>query len=192
MTRGRLLALAIALAIVAAPGLARAQAAWLRERIDVEWVVGVGGWRASLGDDLRAPGFDALAGGGELVLGLDIGAGLGVVASGRVLAGSAGRGSSNVGSSGTYLEALGGIALQARLGRARLRAGPAAGLVTWSGDRATLLGGFVAGSIDLFALGGGRLSTTVDLRLDIDVDLGAKTVLPDQSLALALGLGLRY
>jgi hypothetical protein len=185
MTRGRLLAFAIALAIGFVPGLARAQAAWLRERIDVEWVVGVGGWRASLGDDLRAPGFDALAGGGELVLGLDIGAGLGVVGSGRVLAGSAGGG-------GTYFEALGGVALQARLGRARVRVGPAAGQANWRGDRATLLGGFVAASIDLFALGSGRLSTTVDLRLDIDVDVGARTVLPDQSLALALGLGLRY
>jgi hypothetical protein len=184
--QARRLALAIALAIAFVPVPARAQAAWLRERIDAEWVVGVGGWRVSLGDDQRAPGFDAIAGGGELVVGLDIGAGLGVVGSGRVLAGKAGD------SASTYFEALGGVALQARLGRARVRVGPSAGLVSWSGDTATLLGGFVAGSIDLFSLGGGRLSTTIDLRMDLDFDLGAKSALPDESLALALGLGLRY
>jgi hypothetical protein len=179
-------ALAVALLLLLAPALARAQAAWLRERIDAEWVVGVGGWRTSLGDDLRAPGFDAIAGGGELVLGLDIGAGLGIIGSGRVLAGKAGD------STTTYFEALGGVALQARLGRARVRVGPAAGMVTWNGDSATLVGGFLAGSIDLFALGGGRLSTTLDLRMDLDFDVGARTTLPSQSMALALGLGLRY
>ena len=173
-------------ALVLAPSLARAQAAWLRDRLDVEWVVAAGGWRSAMGaTDARSPGFDALAGGGEFVLGLDVGAGLAVVGDGRVLAGAAG-------GPHTFFEGLGSIALQLRLGRVRLRAGPAAGVAKFRGDQATLVGGFVATSIDVFPLGPGRLSTTVSLRFDLDSDLGATTFLPDASAALALGLGVRY
>jgi hypothetical protein len=165
----------------AAPG-----AAFLRERINLEWVAGAGGWRSSLGTDVRAPGFDAFAGGGELLVGLDIGSGLGLVLSGRILAGA-------VSGATTYLEGLGGAGLQLRLGsRARIRAGAAAGQARFRGDAAALVGGFLAGSIDLFALGGGRLSTALTVRLDIDGDIGAQTYLPDQSLAFAVGLGFRY
>ena len=168
------------------PSLARAQAAWLRDRLDVEWVVAAGGWRSAMGaTDARSPGFDALAGGGEFVLGLDVGAGLAVVGDGRVLAGQAG-------GAHTFFEGLGSLALQLRLGRVRLRGGPAAGQARWRGDSATLVGGFVAGSIDVFPLGAGRLSTTVSLRLDVDADVGATTYLPEASVALALGLGVRY
>jgi hypothetical protein len=165
---------------------ARAQAAaWLRERINTEWLVAAGGWRTAVGNDVRAPGFDAVAGGGEFLLGLEVGAGLAIIGDGRVLVGEAG-------GQTTYFEALGSVALQLRLGRVRLRAGPAAGDVRWRTDSALLAGGFLAGSIDLFPLGAGRLSTTVSLRLDFDADIGARTLLPDDSLALALGLGLRY
>ena len=175
----------VAAAIVLAPSLAEAQAAWLRDRLDVEWVVAAGGWRsaASAGDQ-RAPGFDALMGGGEFVLGLDVGAGLAVVGDGRVLAGSS--------FDHTYFEGLGGVALQVRLGRVRLRIGPTAGESRWRGDVATLVGGFAAGSIDVFPLGTGRLSTTVSLRVDVDADLGVTTFLPESSVALALGVGVRY
>ena len=169
-----------------APSLAHAQAAWLRDRLDVEWVVAAGGWRSAIvNSDARAPGFDALAGGGEFLIGLDVGAGLAVVGDGRVLAGEAG-------GPHTFFEGLGSVALQLRLGRVRLRAGPAAGQSRYRGDVATLVGGFAAGSIDVFPLGPGRLSTTVSLRLDVDDDLGASTFLPDSSVALALGLGVRY
>jgi hypothetical protein len=177
----------VAVALLAlAPATASAQAAWLRDRLDVEWVVATGGWRSAVSStDQRAPGFDALAGGGEFVLGLDVGAGLAVVGDGRVLVGEAG-------GQTTYFEALGSVALQLKLGRVRLRAGPAVGDVRWQSDSALLAGGFVAGSIDLFPLGGGRLSTTVSVRLDFDTDIGARTLLPDDSMALALGLGVRY
>jgi hypothetical protein len=178
----------VAVAVLAlAPSVARAQAAWLRDRLDVEWVVAAGGWRSAISStDQRAPGFDSLAGGGEFVLGLDVGAGLAVVGVGRVFAGEAG------GTQHTYFEALGSLALQLRVGRARLRAGPAAGQTKWRGDTATLVGGFVAGSIDVFPLGPGRLATTVSLRFDVDADLGQVTYLPESSAALALGLGVRY
>jgi hypothetical protein len=179
------LLLALAL-LVPAPARAAPGGAWLRERINLEWVAGAGAWRSSLGTDVRAPGFDAFAGGGELLVGLDIGLGLGLVLTGRVLAGAV----SNV---TTYLEGLGGVGVQLRLGnRVRIRAGAAAGQARWHGDAATLVGGFLAGSIDLFALGGGRLSTALTVRLDIDADVGAQTYLPDQSLAFAVGLGFRY
>jgi len=149
-------------------------------------VVATGGWRnAASASDAHAPGFDALAGGGEFVLGLEVGAGLAVVGDGRVLAGEAG-------GPHTFFEGLGSLALQLRLGRARLRAGPTAGQAKWRGDAATLVGGFIAGSIDVFPLGAGRLSTTVSLRLDVDADVGATTFLPESSVALALGLGVRY
>jgi len=179
--------LAIALVVLLlAPSLARAQAAWLRDRLDVEWVVAAGGWRTAMSaTDARAPGFDALAGGGEFVLGFEVGAGLAIVGDGRVLAGEAG-------GPHTFFEGLGSLALQLRLGRTRLRAGPAAGQVKFRGDQATLVGGFVAGSIDVFPLGPGRLSTTVSLRFDVDGDVGATTFLPETSAALALGLGVRY
>ncbi|MCU1282811.1 MAG: hypothetical protein JWM53_6357 [bacterium] len=176
---------ALALSLLA-PSIGHAQAAWLRERIDVEWVVATGGWRGAVASsDARAPGFDALAGGGEFVIGLDIGAGLAIVGDGRVMAGEAG-------GAHTFFEALGSLALQLRLGRVRLRAGPAAGQARWRGDQATLVGGFIASSIDVFPLGGGRLSTTVSLRFDVDADVGAVTFLPEASAALALGLGVRY
>lgn len=176
----------IVAALVLAPTVTRAQAAWLRDRLDVEWVVAAGGWRSAMGaTDARSPGFDALAGGGEFMLGLEVGAGLAVVGDGRVLAGTAG-------GPHAFFEALGSLALQLRLGRVRLRAGPAAGQARYRGDQATLVGGFVAGSIDVFPLGPGRLSTTVSLRFDLDADVGAAAFLPDASAALALGLGVRY
>jgi hypothetical protein len=179
-------ALLVAALLSLAPSAAHAQAAWLRERIDVEWVVATGGWRSAMGaSDARSPGFDALAGGGEFVLGIEVGAGLAIVGDGRVLAGEAG-------GPHTFFEGLGSLALQLRVGRVRLRAGPTAGQARFRGDTATLAGGFVAGSIDVFPLGNGRLSTTVSLRLDMDAELGAITYLPDGSAALALGLGVRY
>jgi hypothetical protein len=182
----RLWGAVVLVALVSAASPAHAQAAaWLRERINTEWIVAAGGWRTAVGNDVRAPGFDAVAGGGELLLGLEVGAGLALIGDGRVLVGEAG-------GQTTYFEALGSVALQLRLGRVRLRAGPAAGDVRWRTDSAVLAGGFLAGSIDLFPLGAGRLSTTVSVRLDFDADIGARTLLPDDSLALALGLGLRY
>jgi hypothetical protein len=178
--------LALLLVLPTATAQAAPGAAWLRERINLEWVVGSGAWRSSLGNDVRAPGFDAFAGGGEVLVGLDIGLGLGLVLTGRMLAGA-------VSSVTTYLEGLGGAGVQLRVGnRVRVRGGVAAGQARFRGDSATLVGGFLAGSIDLFALGGGRLSTALTVRLDLDADIGAQTYLPDQSLALAVGLGFRY
>jgi hypothetical protein len=176
------------LVLVGAPSLASAASgagvAWLRDHADLEWVVAQGGWRSSLGNDQRAPGFSVFAGGGELCAGLDIAFGLGVVAVGRVLAGAGGGYS--------YFEGTGGAALQLRVSRVRVRLGAVAGQVSYGDDSATMVGGLLAGSFDLFSLGGGRLSTALTARLDVDGNLGARVRLPDESLALAIGLGFRY
>jgi hypothetical protein len=164
---------------------------WLRERGSFEWLIGTGGWRTSLGLDPKVPGFDALAGGGEVLLGLDIGSGVGIIASGRVLAGKQG--------GEVYIEGLAGLGIQVRVSETvRLRAGPAAGQAYLPRDRAVLVGGFLVASIDLFALGSGRLALALSARLDIDAMLAQgrspteRAVLPEQSLALAVGLGIRY
>ncbi|MFI5290545.1 MAG: hypothetical protein ACHQ17_12885, partial [Polyangia bacterium] len=68
------LALALFALALLAPGRARADttgARWLRERGSIEWMVGAGGWRTGLGLDPRATGFQAVAGGTEVVLGVD-------------------------------------------------------------------------------------------------------------------------
>ena len=178
---------AVALLFVAA-STARADTRaerWLRDHGSLEWIAAAGGWRSGLGTDAQVPGFDALAGGTELLLGLDIYGPLGVVLTGRFLGGEA--------RSEKFLEGLGGVGLQVRLSDlVRLRAGAAAGQAIDQADTATMVGGWVAGSVDLFALGGGRLALAISLRLDVDALLGVAPTLPDQSLALALGFGLRY
>ncbi len=180
-----------ALALVAAIALSSVASAdtrgsrWIRERGTLEWVTGAASWRTSLGTDPRVPGFEAVVGGGEILIGLDLYSGLGLILTGRFLGG--------VERGARYLEGLGGLGLQLRVNDwVRLRAGAAAGQALMPDDTAVLVGGFLAASIDLFSLGSGRVAFTLSLRLDIDAMLGATTSLPDQTLALALGLGLRY
>src|SRR4051812_29315807 len=81
-----------------------AEGHWWRDHAVAEWMVGTGGWRTGIGVDVRAPGFDAVGGGTEVWLGLELGSGLGIVAGGRFLAGV--RGDSG------YLEGMGSLALQ--------------------------------------------------------------------------------
>lgn len=158
---------------------------WMRQHSSFEWLIGEAAFRSGLSVDTHAPGFDAFAGGGELSVGLDVYSGLGVVLNGRVLAGfQAGN---------HYLEGLGDVGLQLRVSETvRLRGGPTVGRCTLGDDAALLVGGFIATSIDLFALGAGRLSTTLGVRLDVDAMIGAVRLLPDRSLSLALGVGVRY
>jgi hypothetical protein len=110
------------------------------------------------------------------------------------------------------LDGAGGLGLQLRVSDwVRLRGGAAAGQLRAgipaslrnggpSEIQAITVGGWLAASVDLFALGG-HIATTISLRLDVDGLLGlpapppsggSARVLPDQTLALALGLGFRY
>ncbi|HZS38813.1 MAG TPA: hypothetical protein VFF06_18400 [Polyangia bacterium] len=180
------LALAMVLAFSVEPARAEPRPShWLRQHSSLEWVIGVAAFRSALGQDAHAPGFDTFAGGGELSAGLDVYSGLGIVANGRVLAGSQ--------AGNHYLEGLADVGLQLRVTESvRLRGGPTAGRCTLGEDSAVMVGGFFAGSIDLFALGPGRLSTTLGVRLDVDSMLGGRSLLPDRSLSFALGLGVRY
>ena len=180
------LALVVALVSVGTASADEHGARWLKERTSFEWVTAAGGWRTSIGPsaDLRAPGFDALGGGTELVVGLDAWGPLGVIVSGRFLGGLvAGK---------EFLEGEGAAGLQLRASdRVRVRAGAAVGQLRGGPDSALLAGGFVGGSIELFALGGGRLAVALTARLDVDALVGATASLPSSSLALTLGLGLR-
>ncbi len=179
---------AVVFAAASLSGIARAEprpSHWLRQHGSAELVFAAAGIRAGIGTDTIAPGFDAFAGGAELDAGLEIGSGVGIVASGRVLAGSQ--------AGNNYLEGLGALVVQVRVSETvRLRAGPAAGQATLGSDSAVLVGGYMAGSIDLFALGSGRLSTALTVRLDVDAMLGARKLLPDRSLGFSLGVGVRY
>lgn len=199
MTRAAAIAALVACAATASA--APRPGHWLREHGTFEWSIGTGGWRSSLGVDPQVPGFDALGGGGEIFVGLDFGHGLGLVAGGRVVAGKQ--------AEAVYLEGLGSLGLQLRVSElVRLRAGAAAGqarVTPESGadparvrpaDAAVLVGGFVMASIDLFSLGAGRLAMALSARLDLDAHVAEARrevrSLPDNSLALAVGLGLRY
>jgi hypothetical protein len=154
---------------------------WLRDHFSGEWVVGAAAWRTAIGVDNNAPGFDKPAGGGDLYLGLEVGSGFSIFGSGRVLAGSG------------YLEGLAGLGLQLRLSdRVRIKASPAAGQMTLDGDSKVIVGAFVAGSVDIIPFGGGRVAATIGLRFDADGLIGASKRLPGGSIALALGVGLRY
>jgi hypothetical protein len=164
---------------------------FLRERFTLEWMAAAGGWRVSLGSDLRAPGAEALGGGTEVVLALDVYGPIGIAVDGRFLGGLA-KDPVTDGYQQRFFEGLAGLALQLHITeQVRLRGGAAAGQLQSGDGTAVLVGGWLAVSIDLFAIGG-RLSFALSLRLDADAVLDAPPDLPTSSLALALGLGIRY
>jgi hypothetical protein len=170
---------------------AGADSRFLRERFTFEWMAASGGWRTALGSDLQAPGAEALAGGTEVVIALDFYGPLGIAFDGRFLGGLSKQASTNSYEK-RFFEGLGGIALQLHVSDSvRLRVGAAAGQLYDGEPTAVLVGGWLAASIDLFAIGG-RLALALSLRLDADAEIGAPPALPDASLALAAGLGLRY
>jgi hypothetical protein len=174
-------------ALVLLSGVARAEtrgARWVRDRLNADWLAAVGGWRTSLGVDLRAPGYQALGGGTEAAIGLDFFGPLGFVLDGRFLGG--------LGNGVKYLEGLGGVAFQLHLSETvKLRLGPAAGTLVAGDLSGVLVGGWLSAVIDLFAIGG-HVSIVFSARLDVDAVLDAPQSLPDSSLALAIGLGIRY
>jgi hypothetical protein len=179
------------LALLLVSSAAHADSRFLRERFTFEWMAASGGWRTSLGSDLQAPGAEALAGGTEVVIALDFYGPLGVAFDGRFLGGLSKNASTNTYDQ-RFFEGLGGLALQLHVSdTVRLRAGAAAGQVIDGTPTGVLVGGWLAASIDLFAIGG-RLALALSLRLDADAVLDAPPTLPDASLGLALGLGLRY
>ncbi len=159
-------------------------ASWLRDHLVADWLVAVGGWRTGIGADVRAPSFDVLAGGGTLTLGVEIGHSIGVMTEGRVLAGEH--------AGGSYYEGQAGVGFYARIGsRVRLGVGPAAGAMHAPGQSATIVGGFILGGFDLFDLRG-RLAVILGFQLDVDAMVNASKEIPESTLALTGGLGLRY
>lgn len=192
MSRAVAIALLVPLAMTASFTARAAEPSrrpFLVDRGSIELVLGEGGWRSGLSTEEINPGFSVLGGGSELLLGLDVVPGFGVIVDGKVLAGRR-RG-------GTYLEGLGGIGLQLRVSDwVRLRAGAAAGRARLDRggqptDSATLVGGFFAASIDLFRLLHDRASTVISFRVDADGHLAPGTTFSHESLAVTLGLGFR-
>jgi len=163
---------------------------FILDRGSVELLIAQGGWRSGLSPDELNPGFSVLGGGGEVVLGLDVVPGIGIIVSGKVLAGPR--------LDGVYVEGLGGLGAQLRLSDwVRVRLGIAAGQARLdrdglATDRAVLLGGFLAASVDLFRLAHDRAAVEIALRLDVDGHLDAGRTFPRESLSLALALGVRF
>lgn len=190
--RGKLGLLVGILAMVPSLGLAAGtqKRPFVLDRGSVELLIAHGGWRSGLSPDEANPGFSVLGGGGELVLGIDVIPGIGIVASGRVLAGP------RLG--GAYIEGLGGLGLQVRLSDwVRLRVGIAAGQARQlrearAADTAVLIGGWVAASVDLFRLVRERAAVEVVLRFDAGGHLDVGVTFPKESIALSLGFGFRF
>jgi hypothetical protein len=177
----KMIAIVCAIAFTVSPAFAAERGTWLRDHFTGEVLVGAAGWRTTIGVDTNAPGFNTVGGGGELNLGLEVGSGFAIFVSGRVLAG------------GGYLEGVAGLGVQLRLSdRVRLRAGPAAGQLLVDGLTAVIVGGYLAGSIDLIPFGRGRVAFSIAVRFDVDGLVAGSPRLPDTSMALSAGIGLRY
>lgn len=144
------------------------------------------GWRTSVGQDPNAPGFNAITGGLDLLVGLDLAGAVGVVTGGRVRAGSSG--------GARYLEVSGDLGAQLHLGEGvRARAGVNAGRAYVEGIGSSLLvGGWVAVAIDLYALATNRVAVALAVRLDIGGFPGGGDAFPAGTLGLTAGLGWRY
>ncbi len=159
--------------------------AWLRDRFLAEWQLGTGGWRTSILSTGDAPGFEAFAGGTEISLGFDLRPGVGIVGNGRALIGRhAGQ---------LYLDCKGGLAVQVQANqRVRIRAGVTGGELRDGSVRAISYGGFVAVGVDMVQFRDGRSAMIFAARLDVDGHTGAPPSVPGATLALAVGLGVRY
>jgi hypothetical protein len=147
---------------------------------------GVAGWRVAFGRDERAPGFQAIAGGGQVAFGSEVTGGFGLLGGARGLVGRAGN--------QRYLEVTGTFILQLRIGdRVRMRLGGEGGEVWFDGGqggRAVLLGGWLGATIDVVTF---RQSAIVLApRVDVSGFVAALPQLPDLSLAFSVGLGVRY
>lgn len=158
---------------------------WLREHFVGEWQVGTGGWRTAIVSTGDAPGFETLAGGGEMSLGFEVRPGLALVGNGRFLVGRhAGQ---------LYMDGKGGLAVQLQANqRVRVRIGLTGGQLRDGPIRGVSYGGFVAIGVDLVQFRDGRSAMIFAARLDIDGHTGSPPSIPEATLALAVGLGLRY
>lgn len=161
-------------------------------------IAGVGSWRAAWTDD-RNPGFHLAGGGPELNVGLEFDNGFGFLLGGRALF------LSHVGDdasmTGMYLDASGHATAQLRLTDwIRIGIGASGGrLWRCCGDAedadlsALLFGGFLRLGIDILPRNALPRALGLWMRIGIDGTTGASatTRLPQSSMNIALGLGLR-
>lgn len=197
-----LAAVAVCLALwtpskVDAAGVASSAARYLGDHLAFD-VSAVGTWRAAWTDD-RNPGFHLAAGGGEINIGLEFESGLGFLVGGRALF------LSHVGRDenlfGLYIDATGHAMAQLRLTDwVRVGAGASAGRL-WrccgeaeSADlSAILVGGFLRLGIDILPRNALPRALGLWMRFGVDGSAGTPPTsrLPQSSMSLALGLGLR-
>jgi hypothetical protein len=166
--------------------LAATPARALDVRLSAE-VTGGPGWRVAAGQDPRAPGFNAVTGGADALVGIALGNIAGVVVGGRVRGGTEGDDS--------YLEAAGDLGAQLHIGdRVRARIGGSAGRAWIHGSAITapMVGGWTALSFDLVSLSNGRVAVALSIRLDIGAFPGGGQRFPEATIELAGGLGGRY
>lgn len=172
------------------PRTARAAPAnWFRSHAFFEITAGPA-WRVAINQDERTPGFQAITVGGELLFGLDLGAGFGIVGVGR---GRWGRAAGH-----DYVESTGSLGAQLRLGeRARIRLGADAGEAWLLGvgpgvnQTAALIGGWLQASLDMLTFGG-RGALCFSFRLDVGGVVDGAPNFPSSSLGLAAGVGGIY
>jgi hypothetical protein len=177
---------AFALALVLGLGLGVGSAGALEVRLSAE-VTGGPGWRVAAGQDPRAPGFNAVTGGADALLGIALGNIAGLVVGGRVRGGSEGDDS--------YLEVTGDLGAQLHIGdRVRARVGGNAGRawIRGSAISAPLVGGWTALSFDLVSLANGRVAVALSVRLDVGAFPGGGERFPEATVQLCGGLGGRY
>lgn len=183
--------------VAVAANAAESAARYIGDRLAFD-VSGTAAWRAAWTDD-RNPGFHLAGGGGEINLGLEFDSGLGFLIGGRALFLShVGRDESL---SGLYIDASGHAMGQLRVTDwVRLGLGASAGrLWRCCGESespdlsAILVGGFLRLGFDILPRNALPRALGLWMRFGIDGAVGrsAMTRLPDSSLNIALGLGLR-
>jgi hypothetical protein len=155
------------------------------------------GWRVSFGQDVRAPGFEAVTGGIDLLLGFELNHTVALVVGGRARMGALTGYTCPAGSAdcANYLETTGDLGAQFHIGdSARVRAGVVAGRAWLDGTRlaATLVGGWLGAALDLFTFASGRVAAALTVRFDLSGFPEAAGGFPAMTMALCGGLGGRY
>jgi hypothetical protein len=197
-SRTRILALAAALwaGLFGARAASAAPAAWLADHIAFD-ISAIGGWRAAWADD-RNPGYQILAGGGEVNLGLEFDNGFGFLLGGRVLFGP------TVGPEGSnlYADATGQLMAQLRVADVRIALGASVGRlfrcctsdVDTPQTSSVLAGGFVRLGFDWLSRNATlprALGFWLRIGIDGHPDTGSDSLLPNTSMNLMIGWGLR-
>ena len=169
---------------LAAPRGEAAPPSWLAQHGLLEGSIDAG-WRVAFGNDARNPGFSAVTLGGELLVGLSVGAGFGVLVGGHGRVGST--------DGGSYDELAGSLGAVLQVAeRVRLLLGGDVGRawLDMPARSSLFAGGWLASTIDVLSLGRGALQLCI--RLDLVNFIDNIPALPLVSVSFGGGIGARY